>query len=144
MSSRLDPGRAPRARWQVWVDTGGTFTDCVAVGPEGEIRRAKVLSNGCLRGRIAERLDDRRLRLAGRWSLPEDFFRGARFRLLEAGAEEVPVAGFDPGPRELELAAALPEAAAGAAFEICSAEEAPLLAARVATGLHSGAVFGSF
>jgi len=33
------------ARWQVWVDTGGTFTDCLALDPEGRLHRAKVLSS---------------------------------------------------------------------------------------------------
>ncbi len=31
--------------WQVWVDTGGTFTDCLARDPNGRLHRAKVLSS---------------------------------------------------------------------------------------------------
>ncbi len=30
--------------WQFWIDRGGTFTDVVARGPDGEIETAKVLS----------------------------------------------------------------------------------------------------
>ncbi len=33
------------ARWQFWVDRGGTFTDCVARSPEGALVVRKVLSS---------------------------------------------------------------------------------------------------
>lgn len=32
-------------RWQFWVDRGGTFTDCIARSPEGELSVRKVLSS---------------------------------------------------------------------------------------------------
>lgn len=35
--------------WKIWIDTGGTFTDCVATAPTSEIIRLKVLSSGLLR-----------------------------------------------------------------------------------------------
>ena len=35
-----------RARWEFWIDRGGTFTDCLGRDPEsGEIRVAKILSS---------------------------------------------------------------------------------------------------
>src|SRR5437660_698176 len=36
------------AVWRVFIDTGGTFTDCLAVDPEGRLHRAKVLSRTAL------------------------------------------------------------------------------------------------
>ena len=36
---------AGRARWQFWIDRGGTFTDVVGRTPEGELRTAKLLSD---------------------------------------------------------------------------------------------------
>ncbi len=30
--------------WQVWIDRGGTFTDVVALSPDGDLRTAKLLS----------------------------------------------------------------------------------------------------
>ncbi len=33
------------ARWRVGVDTGGTFTDLVAISESGELRTCKVPSN---------------------------------------------------------------------------------------------------
>ncbi len=40
------------ARWQFWVDRGGTFTDVIAIDPDGEMRTAKLLSEN------PERYDD--------------------------------------------------------------------------------------
>ena len=34
-----------RARWQFWIDRGGTFTDVVGRTPEGDLRTAKLLSD---------------------------------------------------------------------------------------------------
>ena len=33
-----------RARWQFWIDRGGTFTDVIGRTPEGELRTLKLLS----------------------------------------------------------------------------------------------------
>jgi len=32
------------ARWEFWIDRGGTFTDCIGLGPDGGLRVVKVLS----------------------------------------------------------------------------------------------------
>ena len=32
------------AGWQFWIDRGGTFTDIVAVSPEGRVEALKLLS----------------------------------------------------------------------------------------------------
>ena len=48
-----DSTSAEAARpWRITIDTGGTFTDCLAVSPSGDRRRIKVLSSGRLRGRL--------------------------------------------------------------------------------------------
>ena len=39
-------------RWLVRIDTGGTFTDVVAISPDGSPHRLKVLSSGRIRGRL--------------------------------------------------------------------------------------------
>ncbi|HXO43249.1 MAG TPA: hydantoinase/oxoprolinase N-terminal domain-containing protein, partial [Thermoanaerobaculia bacterium] len=73
--------------WRLAVDTGGTFTDCLAVDPRGRVRRAKVLSTAALRTRIAARLGEAAVRLmpiggAGGGTLPAGFFAGCSLRLL--------------------------------------------------------------
>ena len=37
--------RTESARWQFWVDRGGTFTDCIGLAPDGGLQTAKVLSS---------------------------------------------------------------------------------------------------
>jgi 5-oxoprolinase (ATP-hydrolysing) len=32
-------------RWRVWIDRGGTFTDAIAIGPDGALRAGKVASS---------------------------------------------------------------------------------------------------
>ncbi len=126
--------------WQVSVDTGGTFTDCVAVDPDGRLHHAKVLSSSALRGTVVARLDATRLRVRVAWKAPPNLVRGFRFRALTPGAAEAEVAGFDPGKGILELRGAIsPGPAPGVAFELVSPEEAPLLAARLVTGTPAGA-----
>jgi 5-oxoprolinase (ATP-hydrolysing) len=45
------PTHSPnQIKWNIGVDTGGTFTDCVARHSDGRIARAKVLSTSAFRG----------------------------------------------------------------------------------------------
>ncbi len=118
--------------WQIWIDTGGTFTDCLAVDPRGNLHRAKVLSTSAVRGRIAGADRAGRVHLASPWDLPPAFFRGFAFRLLGSDAEGSIVE--DSGSGLLRLDRPLPAGdLAGAAFELRSPEEAPVLAARLVT-----------
>ncbi|HKI02683.1 MAG TPA: hydantoinase/oxoprolinase family protein [Thermoanaerobaculia bacterium] len=122
------------APWQIWIDTGGTFTDCLAVDPEGNIHRAKVLSTSAVRGRIAERAGPAAFRVALGWRPPPGFFRGFTFTLLDSG-ESATAVDFDPDGAILRLDRAFPESdPGGATFELRSPEEAPVLAARLVTG----------
>lgn len=124
--------------WRCFIDTGGTFTDCLAYDPGGVLHRAKVLSSSGLRGRIEAVESPTRLRFALGFetALPPDFFRGFRFAPLGRD-EESEVAASDNGWLELAtpLSGLLPEGAA----ELRSPEEAPLLAVRLVTGTPLGA-----
>ena len=31
--------------WRFWLDRGGTFTDCIALDPQGRVHTAKILSS---------------------------------------------------------------------------------------------------
>ncbi len=120
--------------WRIWIDTGGTFTDCLALDPQGNLHRAKVLSTSAVRGRIAERTGAEALRLAAGWPVPRDFFRGFTFTLLDTG-ESATATDYDPdGPRLVLDRPCSSSLLAGATFELRSPEEAPLLAARLVTG----------
>lgn len=119
--------------WRIWADTGGTFTDCLAVDPAGRLHRAKVLSTSALRGRIVERTGPTGVRIGAGWQVPSGFFRGFAFQILGAGGTGRTV--HESAEGLLELDTPLDESFLdGAAFELRSPEEAPVLAARLVTG----------
>ena len=117
------------APWQIWIDTGGTFTDCIARDPEGRMRRCKVLSSGALRDRIVGWGSDGALVLEGASELPERFLQGFRISNLgeNAGYE---IAAHDRSSGEIVLRGGVFSGfEIGGSVELRSGEEAPLLAA---------------
>ncbi len=122
--------------WEVLVDTGGTFTDCLGRDPVGRWHRAKVLSTGEVRAIAGEIVGSDEIILelpAGDW--PENFFAGftvARATEKDAG---IPATHFSAKTRRFRLAAPIPEKwKPGALISLSSGEEAPVLGARVLTG----------
>ncbi len=123
--------------WEVFIDTGGTFTDCLARDPDGFENRVKVLSSGALRGRIVGWDGDRRFRFEAPWSGPDDFLCGFEFRLL--GSEQHVRVTRSRRGGFIDLANPPHEdAPGGSLFELLSPEEAPLLATRLLTGAALG------
>ncbi|MBL9154165.1 MAG: hydantoinase B/oxoprolinase family protein [Verrucomicrobiales bacterium] len=125
--------------WQISADTGGTFTDCYGIPPDGDpgqARLVKVLSSARLRVAITGRIDDHRLRidLPDGWNAPDGFF--ACFQ-ADIGGETCFVSDWKAGVREIALAAPLP-AQLPSAFDLFTGEVAPVLGARLltGTGLH--------
>ncbi|MCH7961386.1 MAG: hydantoinase/oxoprolinase family protein, partial [Planctomycetes bacterium] len=135
----MSDAKAP-IEWHVAVDTGGTFTDCVAVhGPTGMVRTAKVLSHGAVRGVVMRVEKDGRLVIAQTWRASGDFAAGLAFGTL--GSRNVVrgrVRAFDAGESVLTLEEGLSRgelaSLVGRSFELSSDEEAPLLATRLALG----------
>ena len=78
------PQPAPAKPWSFAIDVGGTFTDCIARTPEGELRTLKVLSSGVTKGRISQRTADDRFVDLARRDDPPDFWRGYAIALLES------------------------------------------------------------
>ncbi|HYU34893.1 MAG TPA: hydantoinase/oxoprolinase N-terminal domain-containing protein, partial [Thermoanaerobaculia bacterium] len=98
-----------------------------------------MLSTSALRGRIAEQVGPAALRLEISWSVPRDFFRGFVFRRLPEEPSPRTAAGWDPETGVLHLDGPLTgDDAAGSACELRSFEEAPVLAARLITGVPPG------
>ena len=127
--------------WQLWIDTGGTFTDCIAIDPAGAARSVKVLSSGAVRATVRSN-GVRGLRLQTPFDVPDGFFAGYGVARLEGGSPDggeaarvdtwsadgtcrlrpdgdvAAASGFEPGQ----------------VLELVSPENAPILAARIATG----------
>ena len=117
--------------YHIAIDTGGTFTDCLATDTEGRTFRRKVLSNGTLRGSVVDQPDLRSVRISTNWNLSRDILRGYTFRLLWR-EEEVGVESFDPATQILVFNAEFP-VLKNAGFLLTAHEEAPVLAARLVT-----------
>lgn len=120
--------------WDIWIDTGGTFTDCLATDPDGRWHRTKVLSNSSLRGKITATLQHNQYKIEQDWNTVDHFIRDFTFRLLNIDHAPVSVEAFDAARSIVTLDSGLgdidPE---GESFEVVSREEPPLLAARLIT-----------
>lgn len=125
------------ATWRVWVDTGGTFTDCLAFDPQGQLHRAKVLSSSALRGRIEERLGPNRCRLSFPSPLVDHFADGTKLYRLDAedSSSRLVVRQESGGTFELDGPFDVP---IGAAVELRFDLEAPILAACLVTATPAG------
>jgi len=121
--------------WQIWIDTGGTFTDCLAYDPNGKQHRVKVLSSSALRGKVSEKISRQEIRIDKKWEIAKDFIKGFKFSLLSVDHPDVKVEQYNPTTSIIKLNNPLPDKIPeNASFEACSPEEAPVLATRLVTG----------
>lgn len=123
--------------WRISADTGGTFTDCHALTPQGEERRCKVLSTSCLRSRVV-RLVGRSLYVSDDWGLPDAFLTGFFLRLQTRSP--IRVEAWHAAEKRLLLAQE-PELAVGDIVDLTTGEEAPILGARILTLTAPGTAF---
>ncbi|WNJ15964.1 hydantoinase B/oxoprolinase family protein [Pontibacter sp. G13] len=118
--------------WQIAIDTGGTFTDCLAFSPDDKTLRLKVLSSGVIRGMIlsTDLPDQYRLNLP--FELQQDMLNGYE---VHCGQEAAVILKWDPRDSIATLNRSFRQhiSSEGIACEISAAEEAPVLAARLAT-----------
>ena len=123
--------------WQLWIDTGGTFTDCIARTPSGELKRLKVLSSSVIRGAIVSRTGDRTVQVNMSWPVVKDIFKDFEFRIV-GKSFACKIEQIDFVNNYIHLQGSLPYNLEDGAFEITSHEEVPVLAARLltATPLH--------
>ncbi|HVJ83681.1 MAG TPA: hydantoinase/oxoprolinase family protein, partial [Planctomycetia bacterium] len=116
--------------WEFWIDVGGTFTDCLAKKPDGEIITHKLLSSGVIRGRVGAGSTASSI-VAKEFRDPVDFFKGYALRLLSPGKGSAKVAGFVPATGELTLESPLPSVPLeGAVFDLECGLEAPIVGIR--------------
>lgn len=130
------------APWDIAIDVGGTFTDCIGLAPDGAVHTRKVLSSGVTKGVVTGRDEHGGLLDTARVGEPMDFWRGARLVLL--GPDGAPrdarnVARFDgeTGAFRLDgppLAALEPRAP----YELHAGLDAPLLGVRLLLGVPLG------
>ena len=147
-SNPVAPGSGGHAndrgpKWQLWIDTGGTFTDCVATDPNGDVHRVKVLSSSAIRGRVRSRSADG-LHLETALAMPAGFLNGARLRLAatedeaQGGEGQATIVRATAEGQVTLAPEASPRFAAGETVEIGFDLEAPVLAAHLVTGTLPG------
>jgi 5-oxoprolinase (ATP-hydrolysing) len=131
-----DQYRAAMPRWTIGVDTGGTFTDCIARRDDGLVCRAKVPSSGELRARVIA-CDGTALEVDGLPPVPDGFWMG--FDVLLDGGAPVAVTADAPCEPHREQQRRIIFASApghpvtpGSVARLRCACAAPVLAARIA------------
>ena len=120
-------------KWKLAVDVGGTFTDAVAIAPNGQRLATKVLSMSAVRMNANLR-DSNSLALSSRAVRPSRGFIGMDVVLPGAsrGSTLARIVAFDVGTSIATLDRAW-TGAANAVVDLVADEEAPTLAARLIT-----------
>ncbi|MEM8961429.1 MAG: hydantoinase/oxoprolinase family protein [Acidobacteriota bacterium] len=121
------------ARWRIRVDTGGTFTDCLAYSPQGERKRVKVLSSSTLRAQVVA-VEGSALCLGAIWRAPDGFLDGAQLRILGDTSPGQPIMRSTGGASPTATVEDPSRFQAGSRVEILFDLEAPVLAAYLVTG----------
>lgn len=140
----MEKAKAPH-EWHISIDTGGTFTDCLAVNLRtGVTRTSKVLSTSAVRGVVQDIDQDGRLVIRQNWNSAGDFAAGLSFRASDEGEVfQAEVLDFNAQSSTMTLAKnfsrIVPKKLVGRPFELQSPEPSPLLAARLAIGRPIGA-----
>jgi 5-oxoprolinase (ATP-hydrolysing) len=119
--------------WKIWVDTGGTFTDCLATDPSGNLNRLKVLSNGTLRGRILTRLSSDTLAVELNWPTTKDIYQGYTITLASDRSVKAIVKSVDIEKGFITLKEPSKVRWSGETIELTTGEEVPVFAARLLT-----------
>lgn len=124
-----------RRFFQLFADTGGTFTDCIGIDQDGKEYRQKVLSNSSLRGKIKKVLSPNSLEIIENWKLQKDIIKGFSFRILNQSYSGIRIEGYNSDKKILSLNQSIISESTieGENFEITSHEEAPVLGARMIT-----------
>ena len=125
--------------FQISIDTGGTFTDCIATDNFGTEYRTKILSNSTIRGEVIEQFSGNKFKIKQSWQLRRDILKDYLFLILGHSFESK-ITAFDVENSILEIKDNLPEGFENQlfSFALTANEEAPILGARIITetGLH--------
>lgn len=127
--------------WKIWVDTGGTFTDCIAITPAGEFKRLKILSSSVIKAEVKEILPNNGLVVAAGFHTATDIFRNFTVRISGSPAR-LKILHTHPAKGLIYFGSTIPkQIKRGTRIEITSSEEVPVLAARLLTETPLGKKF---
>ncbi len=117
-------------QWRIRVDTGGTFTDAWAIGPDGVERRAKILSDGTLRCRLVAR--------EGEGWITDSELVAPDGALVSWACSLAKITASRDGARWLKFDENAQDLAVGDIIELSCGDEAPVAVARLLTGTPAG------
>jgi 5-oxoprolinase (ATP-hydrolysing) len=128
----------PDARWEFWIDVGGTFTDCLARAPDGSTHRLKLLSSGVTKGRVPAASTRDSIFDESRCDDPPEFWSGWQLAIVDENGTTLDtseVVAFDRAASRLRLRGLKHPPAPDAYYELRSPLEAPVVAIRYILGL---------
>ncbi|MEM1137194.1 MAG: hydantoinase B/oxoprolinase family protein [Bacteroidota bacterium] len=121
--------------WKIWADTGGTFTDCIATSPEHNTKRIKLLSDSSLKGTFRKQVDSNAFKADFNWDVPQDIFADYELHFPVISDKIFTIEKVDLVQKVIYLTKSLPtNFPPNTLFSITAYEEAPVMAARMATG----------
>lgn len=123
---------SPPSPWLLWVDTGGTFTDCIARDPDGNTHHLKVLSSSVVRATVTNQPDPLHLEVNVSWPCDQDIFAGFELNVVGT-SQRARVTGVNFSANSITLEAPIGKVLPGAFIELSTGEEVPVLAARLLT-----------
>lgn len=120
--------------FQISIDTGGTFTDCIATDNFGTEYRCKILSSSSIRGEVIEQFSVNKFKVKQSWLLKRDILKDYLFLILGHDFQ-ASVLSFDIHESILTIDKPLPESIHNQVFSfaLTANEEAPVLGARLIT-----------
>ena len=118
--------------WHISVDTGGTFTDCIAESPRGEIEFIKVLSSGRIGGKVTG-YSNNKVFIELRSKHSKNLFSG--YQCIFPAFNYKSLISYHDNQGNFELQEPIPEDydLSKTIVYLTANEEAPILAARLAT-----------
>jgi 5-oxoprolinase (ATP-hydrolysing) len=120
------------ANWEIWMDTGGTFTDCIAIDPQGQSKRLKVLSSGVLRGQLIKQLSKESFQVEMIWPLTCDIFTGFQLTFVSSNTR-VKIKAINFAKNIIYTETPVLRRISITTIEISTGEEVPVFAARLLT-----------
>jgi len=119
--------------WKIWIDTGGTFTDCIGINPAGELRRLKILSSSVIKAEVKAIMPNNGLAVEANLHTAADIFKNFSVRLPDEKIS-LKIHHTNPAKGLIYFYSTIPnQIKAGTRIEITSHEEVPVLAARLLT-----------
>ncbi len=118
--------------WDFFIDTGGTFTDCLGREEGGNEWREKVLSRGSLTGKVVKQLSDHEIKLGDDSDWPNDFPSGFEVLITSHQHVSVKVESWNVTSKILRFSERLKKVKiTGKTIELYSGWEAPILGMRL-------------